>query len=472
MNSESVDLIATDPPFNKGRDFQATPSSLKQGGGKFSDKWRWNQDVEKEWLDQIKDDNPDIWEVVDATNQIHMRKTKKNLLKDRNEVGSDMGTFLCFMAVRLLEMRRVLKPTGSIYLHCDYSASHYLKLVMDAIFGKKNFRNEIIWCYKTGGTSKKYFSKKHDIIFFYSKTDKYHFNTQQQKAYTKVKSRQPGIVNLGQGTNEFFRDENGVYQYVNAYDYWEIPALNSQAKERTGYPTQKPPQLYEKIIKASSNEGDIVLDPFCGCATTLVAAERLGRQWVGIDIWEEAHEIVYKKIKNEVIYDEIDELHRPKGNPIYQKDFPNRTDNKEVGSPYLQTKKILKQDPFKDRFKSNNERKDYLIKKDRFVCQGCGYIPLFGQIECETSRIEIGKRQLELDHDEPRSTGGSNYIYNRILLCKSCNGIKSNTLNLIGLRKEVKTRGLMVNEKKIIHRNNLKTRKENLKNDADLLRNS
>ncbi|MCY3767326.1 MAG: DNA methyltransferase [Gemmatimonadetes bacterium] len=131
MNSESVDLIATDPPFNKGKDFHATPDSLA-AGAKFQDRWSWETDVHEEWVDQIKDDYPHVMNVIQGS---------------RSSYGDDMGAFLCFMAVRLISMRRLLKPTGSIYLHCDPTASHYLKELMDAVFGKKNFRNEIVWCY-------------------------------------------------------------------------------------------------------------------------------------------------------------------------------------------------------------------------------------------------------------------------------------------------------------------------------------
>lgn len=135
MNSETIDLIATDPPFNKGRDFHATPDSLASGAS-FQDRWSWENDVHEDWLDQISDDHPHLMEVIQNS-----RKT----------YGDDMGAYLCFMAVRLIAMRRLLKPTGSIYLHCDPTASHYLKMLMDAIFGRKNFRNEIVWSYRTGG---------------------------------------------------------------------------------------------------------------------------------------------------------------------------------------------------------------------------------------------------------------------------------------------------------------------------------
>ncbi|MYH76447.1 MAG: site-specific DNA-methyltransferase [Acidimicrobiaceae bacterium] len=135
MNTATIDLIATDPPFNKGKDFHATPDSLAKGG-KFQDRWRWDDDVEGEWIDQLQDDWPNVWRIIAAA---------------RGSWGDDLGAFLCFMAVRLLEMHRVLKSTGTLYLHCDPTAGHYLKSLLDAIFGRKQFRNEIIWCYMGGG---------------------------------------------------------------------------------------------------------------------------------------------------------------------------------------------------------------------------------------------------------------------------------------------------------------------------------
>lgn len=175
MNSESVHLIATDPPFKKGRDFHATPDSLASGA-RFQDRWSWSKDVHPDWLDKIKDDYPAIWEVIDAANAVYMRKTKSNLSLPRDVVGSDMGAFLCFMAVRLIEMHRILRMDGSIYLHCDWTASHYLKALMDAIFGWKQFRNEIIWCYNVGGKGKKWWARKHDVLLFYTKSNNYYFD--------------------------------------------------------------------------------------------------------------------------------------------------------------------------------------------------------------------------------------------------------------------------------------------------------
>ena len=250
MNSESVDLIATDPPFQKGRDFHATPDSLA-AGAKFQDRWSWERDVHSEWVDQIQDDHSAVWEVIDAANAVYMRKTKENLKRPRDAVGSDMGAFLCFMAVRLLAMRRVLKSTGSIYLHCDPTASHYLKALMDAIFGAHNFRNEIVWCYGSGGASRRHYSRKHDIILFYIKSKGtgrvFNVDAVREPYSSPHKSMTPKKVG------------DKVYQKMHPlgripFDWWTIPILTNSDKRRTGYPTQKPPSLYERMIKASSNE--------------------------------------------------------------------------------------------------------------------------------------------------------------------------------------------------------------------------
>ncbi|MCY4144768.1 MAG: site-specific DNA-methyltransferase [Gammaproteobacteria bacterium] len=231
MNSESVDLIATDPPFNKGRDFHATPDSLAKGA-KFQDRWSWERDVHEEWVDQLTDDHPNL---IDAINSA------------RNAHSDGMGAYMCFMAVRLLEMHRVLKPTGSIYLHCDPTASHYLKAVMDAVFRSKQFRNEIIWFYKTGGTSNRWFARKHDNVFFYSKSQTHIFNVQKEKSYL---SHKYGFSNI-----KLFEDERGTYRHVGVRDVWDIPALRGNQPETAGFPTQKPLALYERMIQASSDRG-------------------------------------------------------------------------------------------------------------------------------------------------------------------------------------------------------------------------
>ncbi len=187
-----------------------------------------------------------------------------------------MLAYLSMMAPRLVELRRVLKPTGSLYLHCDPTASHYLKLLMDAVFGTERFLNEIVWYYKTGGASKSHWSRKHDTILLYTKTGDWTFSPQKEKSYLMHKY---GFTNV---TIE--QDDGGYYTWVNARDVWDIPALRGNQPERLGYPTQKPEALLTRIIEASCPPDGVVLDPFCGCGTTIAAAEKLKRRWIGIDV--------------------------------------------------------------------------------------------------------------------------------------------------------------------------------------------
>ena len=174
--------------------------------------------------------------------------------------------YIGWMVQRLREMHRVLKDTGSIYLHCDWHACHRLRVAMDDMFGEHNFQNEIIWHYGLGGSSQRRWQRKHDNILFYTKSEIWAFN--------------PIMI---PATSQRMRG-----QLKKEDDVWDIPTINNMAKERLGYPTQKPEALLEMIIGASSNRGDIVLDPFCGCGTTLVAAHRLDRKWIGIDVSSEA----------------------------------------------------------------------------------------------------------------------------------------------------------------------------------------
>ena len=397
MNSDSVDLIATDPPFNKGKDFHATPDSLA-AGAKFQDRWSWERDVHQEWADQITDDHPRLMEAIESARYAH---------------SDGMGAYMCFMAVRLLAMRRVLKPTGSIYLHCDPTASHYLKAVMDAIFGWKNFRNEIVWCYKSGGASKRQFAKKHDIILFYAKVN-------NLSRFTVLKVKSYGDTGGGQsGAVKYHRDRLGAYSIVSARDWWEISMLATTHSERVGYPTQKPLALYERMIRASSNEGDIVLDPFAGCATTLIAAEQLDRQWIGMDIWEGACTLVVDRLRNGVgLFGDVHFTDEP----------PERTNDGETASPFLRVKVRIKE-PNGPKM-SRAQMYNHLLEQHGSKCQGC-------------DRSFDDSRYLELDHNTPRSDGGLNHISNRVLLCGPCNKLKSNQYTLSGLRRLNKKNGYM-----------------------------
>jgi site-specific DNA-methyltransferase (adenine-specific) len=214
------------------------------------------------------------------------------------QLDDHMAAYLCFMTPRLIEMHRVLKDTGSIYVHCDPTASHYLKCVMDAVFGAKQFRNDVIWCYKTSGRSKRNLNKKHDSILFYAKTNAATFNVQR----TPLPEHELKRFNKSDDGGRYYIDGKG-YKYYQSQaapslnDWWsDIDALNSQAIERLGYPTQKPVALLERIIKTSSNEGDVVLDPFCGCGTTVHAAEKLGRNWIGVDVSMKAVNIMRNRL--------------------------------------------------------------------------------------------------------------------------------------------------------------------------------
>ncbi len=418
MNSESVHLIATDPPFNKGKDFHATPDSLA-AGAKFQDRWSWADDVEQAWVDQIEDDWPAVHAVIESA---------------KTTYGQDMAAFLCFIGVRLLEMRRILRQDGSVYLHCDPTASHYLKQLMDAVFGKRFFQNELIWCYNVGGKSAKRWARKHDVLLFYTKSKGYVFDGKaagvSRETGTKSFGGKIGVDESGRRYQDKLAKSTGKYYryYLDEpkipEDWWtDINSLQSGIQERTGYPTQKPLALYERIIKASSNPGDMVLDPFAGCATTPIAAERLGRQWIGIDIWDGALNIVKQRMDdNRQLLTDIPAIQ-------YKTTPPERTDGGMEAAPFIQvTERYAEPDGPR---MSRAEMYEHLLAQHGRRCQGC-------------DRAFDDARYLELDHNTPRSDGGLNHITNRVLLCGPCNRAKSNTYTLSGLRRLNRTNGWMV----------------------------
>ncbi len=264
----SVDLIYLDPPFNsknhynlpfKGKDKNTRPVEA------FNDTWTWG-DKEETLLEQL-DSGPSTRRLADIVR-----------LAQAIEGGGghrlSLAAYLLNMAVRLIPMRRVLAETGAIYLHCDPTASHYLKLIMDAVFGTQNFRNEIVWGYRTGGVSKKYWARKHDVLLFYVKSGAYRHRPLQER-----------IIYDKPFFGSQFDEKGRPYADVYVRDVWDdIKPLINVSNERTGYPTQKPVALLKRIIEASSKPDALVLDPFCGCGTTVHAAEELGRNWIGIDI--------------------------------------------------------------------------------------------------------------------------------------------------------------------------------------------
>ena len=263
-----IDLIATDPPFNSKRDY-FVPYKDEKGEKPdvlvkaFADTWAWGMEAEAAYKELIVDIGGQIGDTIEG------------LRKFLNE--TPMMSYLVMMAIRIVEMHRLLKDTGSLYLHCDPYASHYLKILLDAVFGTSQFRNEIIWSYQTGGVSKRWFGRKHDVILFYAKTERYFIDL------TRVKeSRTAEVVRRVKTGNANATRASDLQRLP--FDVWSIQALNAMENERTGYPTQKPIELYKRIITASSNPGNVVLDPFAGCGTTAIAAEQLDRQWIGIDL--------------------------------------------------------------------------------------------------------------------------------------------------------------------------------------------
>lgn len=215
--------------------------------------------------------------------------------------------YIQWMRDRVFEIHRILKPTGSFYLHCDHHASHYLKVMCDEIFAIGNFRNEIIWYYKTGGVSKRWFGRKHDVILFYSKSSQHQFYPQKEKSYTRTlpEPHTPSGKRLGVQRDEVCDlCEAGTpgqkYRMVAMRDVWlDLPNLFRNDQESLGYPTQKPEALLERIVKASSQKGDIVFDPFCGCGTTLIVAQRYGRRWLGIDVSPTACKLMKRRLAKE-----------------------------------------------------------------------------------------------------------------------------------------------------------------------------
>ncbi|MHB1285891.1 MAG: DNA methyltransferase [Leptospirales bacterium] len=342
---ESIDLIYLDPPFNSKRDYNViykTPTGHESDSQitAFEDSWHWGDQAEREYLELVRQPNTDLSELIQA-----LRKFLKE---------TDMMAYLVMIANRLLELHRILKPTGSLYLHCDPTASHYLKIVLDGVFGKECFRSEISWrrssAHSDSKQGRKQYGNIRDIIFFYTKSEDWKWNqlyTPHNKEYVdsfykyveEGTERRYRLDNLsgpgGAAKGNPFYEVMGISRYwryskenmekliaqgrviqtrpgaVPAYkryldempgvalqnDWQDIPPTTT-GKEYLGYPTQKPVALLERIIEASSNPSDIVLDPFCGCGTAVHAAHKLNRKWIGIDITHLAISLIEKRMKD------------------------------------------------------------------------------------------------------------------------------------------------------------------------------
>ncbi len=347
VKDESVDLIYLDPPFNSNANYNILFKSPEGQNSDaqieaFEDTWHWNDKAEGAFDEVMRSGNTKAFDLLRAM---------------RSFLGeNDMMAYLSMMAIRLIELHRVLKPTGSLYLHCDPTASHYLKLLLDGVFGAEKFVNEIIWTRSTGKSlMKRRLPRNHDVILTYAKGENTTWNENAiyrpydpgdlpDKTAVKYSHCDPDgrMYRLDSLINPNANRPNLTYEFLgvtrvwrwtkdrmeNAYqdgivvqtapgrvpqlkryldeqrgvalsDVWtDIPPLNSQAQERLGYPTQKPLSLLERIIAASSNEDQVVLDPFCGCGTAVHAAQKLGRQWIGIDVTHLAISLIEKRMKD------------------------------------------------------------------------------------------------------------------------------------------------------------------------------
>lgn len=291
---ESVDLCYIDPPFHSRRDYRGREQPLG-----FTDTWAWDTGAQT------------------AFEAIRGQPCKLSRLLEGLEPVIGRGSLLAYLlsvAQRLVELERVLRPTGSLFLHCDPSASHYLKLLLDVVFCAPGggFRNEIVWCYSHGGRSRKWFGRKHDIIFFYGKSDACYFDARAVRSDMRSGTQSFGGRLLTDEDGRRYRlvygtrNSHGVTRYYKYYldegklpeDWWtDINSLQASAAERTGYPTQKPEALLARIVAACTRPGDLVLDAYCGSGTTLMAAQRAGRRWVGIDLSPQAIELAHSRLK-------------------------------------------------------------------------------------------------------------------------------------------------------------------------------
>ncbi|GAL94393.1 type III restriction-modification system methylation subunit [Microcystis aeruginosa NIES-44] len=289
IKDESINLCYIDPPFNSKRNYNQIYNNLgkedQAQAQAFVDTWTWDNHA-NEALEEIQSNYQGKFtsHTIDLIDGLTKVLGKGSLL-----------AYLVSMTLRIVEIHRVLKSTGSFYLHCDPTASHYLKIVLDTVFCSQggDFKNEIIWCYGSGGASKNHFSKKHDVILYYSKSsNNFIFNVDLvREPYSSPEKVEHKII---KGKAYQRKHELGRIPF----DWWTIPILTNTAKERLGYPTQKPEALLERIIKASSNKGDVILDAYCGCGTTIAVAEILERNWIGIDITYQSISLMLKRLED------------------------------------------------------------------------------------------------------------------------------------------------------------------------------
>lgn len=372
LDNQSIDLVYLDPPFNSNQNY-AAPIGGKDASDHFKDRWTLD-DTKAAWWGELSEKKPDLYEIIHAVGCINGNKDK---------------AYLIYMAIRLLELHRVLKDTGSIYLHCDQTMSHSLKLVMDAIFGKRNFLNELIWKYFRPNAGKSSYPKLHDTLLFYAKRKGQHFFNYEAcfEPYSpKSINRYNKIDSKGRRYKIYRKNGIETKSYMKPgrpTDIFNIPSVQKVSKEWRDYSTQKPLALLERIIKASAQKGDLVLDPFCGCVTTCIAAERLGRKWIGIDLSPKAGAEIKERLESQFEQGYLGGMIKPNITSVLPK--------RNAPKPSKDIKKIL-------------------YGKQQGYCKAC--------------KIHFRIQHLEKDHIVAKSTGGPDTDSNLQLLCGSCNKIK------------------------------------------------
>ena len=469
IDSETIDLIYLDPPFNSNRTYEA-PIGSEAAGAAFKDAWTLS-DLDNAWHGELAEHEPALYSAISAAEFSHSKSMK---------------AYLVMMGIRMLEMKRVLKPTGSIYLHCDPTASHYLKMMMDSVFGKNNFRSEVTWKRATStqkGSQHRSmrWGNKADILLFYAASRSTSLRPERELTESEILEKFKRIdengrryyddsahiwssPNMGARPNlcyewrgfvnphpsgwrlskerleeeyqkgnivirpdgklerrKYLKDYKGA-SYGNIWD----DILPAAGEERTGYPIQKPLTLLERIIEASSNPGDIILDPFCGCATTCIAAESLQRQWIGIDLSSKAVELVKMRLARDLGMTENTGLLGDK--VIHRTGIPTREVPDEPRQIHAET--LFGTQSEIERVLSEVELRQYRTYKHT----------LFGLQEgkCNGCEVLFPFRNMTIDHIRLRSRGGSDAPDNLQLLCGACNSTKSNRTqeDLIGSLRE------------------------------------
>lgn len=467
LNDECIDLVCIDPPFDKNETFAADkikpplapaeqdtelrlmakwgvrsaqdaadaglewPLDSRIKGG-YKDIWRWESDIHQDWVDTLEKAHPAIHSLIETTRLTH---------------SDGRAAYLCFMAIRLIEIRRVLKPTGSLYLHCDHTANGYLRQLLDAVFGAQNFRNEIVWAYQRWTGATKWFQRMHDTILFYAKSESATFNPLQEPYSDKSKHKARRHSRFDSDGKIHQRYTDDASRQKSMRDVWEISYLNSQAHERTGYPTQKPVELAERIIAASTNPGDVVLDCFAGCAYVPVAAERLKRRWAACDMNPRAWTVLKRQFSKPSLAllrcsDETTGQQVIASEPVVTVHGPRELPKRTSPESALELKPFA---PAERRYKkpslmSEQEMLTELLEISGYAAWCCGFAN-----RRPDGAIVKTTRNFHLDHLEPKSADGINEITNRAPMCPHHNIRKSARLiNLRAYRQELWDAGEML----------------------------